>query len=171
MLFCPLFKQVYRNNPFSFQRRQYSIVSTMANYATESILTCLTSHKNDSNGRSYRSAMELIALILQTLRNSSTTSYALRKHAGTSTAQIKKYLELLMRIGFVETYITGDKVSYITSGTGLAFLKQYNVLWDMLQSAYHETNQLTLRRNNAIGLTYNRVLQPILKSPLQSARA
>jgi len=115
--------------------------------------------------------MELIALILRTVKNNSTTSYALRKHAGTSTAQIKKYLELLIRIGFIETHTTGDKVSYIINGTGLAFLRQYNVLWDMLQNAYYETNQLTSRKNNAIDLTYNRVLQPILKSPLQSARA
>ena len=143
----------------------------MANYATKSSLTCLMPHKNDSRARSYRSAMELIALILRTVKNNSTTSYALRKHAGTSTAQIKKYLELLIRMGFIETYSTGDKVSYIISGRGLAFLRQYNVLWDMLQNAYYETNQLTSRKNNAIDLTYNRVLQPILKSPLQSTRA
>jgi len=146
-----------------FNNKQYSMASNMENCTTEPSLTCLLLNKNYTGGRANRCAMELIALILKAVKNNSTTYYALRKYTGTSDAQLKKYLELLTGIGFLVTDIADDKILYMISGTGLAFLRQYDVLRNMMLDAYYETNRLTPRQKNTIDLTYNRVLQPILQ--------
>jgi len=88
--------------------------------------------------------MELIALILEAVKNNSATLYPLMKYTSTNYAQLKKYLELLIGIGFIEACVEDDKVLYGVSGRGLAFLRQYNALRDILLSAYYQNKPVDI---------------------------
>jgi len=101
----------------------------MANYPNGLNLLCVPLHKK------YRSHIELIALILEAVKNNNSTRYPLMKYTSNNYAQLKKYLELLTNIGFISAETKEGKISYRTNEKGTAFLRQYNILRDMLISA------------------------------------
>lgn len=101
----------------------------MANYR-ESDLICLSLQKK------YRSQMEIIALILEAAGSNGAGLYSLMKRTSINYAQLKKYLPSLTKIGFLEAEIREGKISFRVSERGFAFLRQYNILRDMLLSAY-----------------------------------
>lgn len=86
--------------------------------------------------KKYRSNIEIIALILEAVKDNGAARYSLMKQTGNNYSQLKKYLELLAKIGFIEVHIREGKVFYKASELGLEFLKQYNVLMDMIASAF-----------------------------------
>ena len=106
----------------------------METYATRPSFNCLPLHKNN------RSSIELLALILEAVKNNCATRYPLMKYTGINYAQLEKYLQLLIRIGFIKQDVKEYKVSYEASGNGLAFLRQYNVLRDMLLNACYRND-------------------------------
>jgi len=58
------------------------------------------------------------------------------RYTSNNYTQLKKYLDLLAKIGFIEVNIGQGKVLYRASEKGLAFLRQYNILRDMLIGVY-----------------------------------
>jgi predicted transcriptional regulator len=102
----------------------------MANYTKEFNLISL------SLNNKYRSHIEIIALILEALKCGDTGRYSLMKHTSVNYSQLKKYLKLLSKIGFIETDIREDSVFYRASELGVAYLRQYGILRDMLLGTY-----------------------------------
>lgn len=85
--------------------------------------------------KKYRSHLEIVGLILDVIKYNDVARYYLMKYTGINYSQLKKYLDLLGKIGFIDLSIKDGKILYKASGKGLAFLRQYNVLRDMLLSA------------------------------------
>ena len=79
-----------------------------------------------------RGHFEIIASMLEAVKNNDRALYTLMKHTGSNYAELKKYLESLAEIGFIEKDIKEDRVSYRASEKGLNFLRQYYVLLGML---------------------------------------
>ncbi|MEM3696357.1 MAG: winged helix-turn-helix domain-containing protein [Candidatus Bathyarchaeia archaeon] len=102
----------------------------MANYNKEFDLICLPLQKK------YRSQMEIIALILEAAGNNGAALYSLMKRTGINYAQLKKYLPSLTKIGFLDAEVREGKILFRVSERGFAFLRQFNILRDMLLSAY-----------------------------------
>lgn len=85
--------------------------------------------------KKYRSHFEIIALILDAVQNSSEDRYFVMKYAGLNYTQLKKYLETLAEIGLVIKHTREGRVLYRASEKGLAVLRQYYVLFEMLAGA------------------------------------
>ena len=80
----------------------------------------------------YRSSFEVIASILETIRDGGAGQYAIITRTGITHLQFKKYLESLTEIGFIETRIENGKTAYKANERGLNFLDQYYLLLEML---------------------------------------
>jgi len=87
-------------------------------------------------GNKYRSRIEIIGLILEAVKNNGANRYSLMKYTSINYAQLEKYLGALTELGFIETNLKDDQVSYRASEKGLAFLRQYYVLLGMLLSEH-----------------------------------
>lgn len=113
----------------------------MANYTLEhdSYDVSLRKKYNLSDlpfSKKYRSHFEIIASILDAARYSSGDRYFLMKRTSINYAQLKKYLESLAKIGFIEVQMRGSQIAYCATQKGLDFLRQYYVLLGMLMNAY-----------------------------------
>jgi predicted transcriptional regulator len=108
----------------------------MANYTKEYDLFCLPLDKK------YRSQMEIIALILEAARYDDANFYSIMKRTSINYKQLKRYLPSLIKVGFMEAEIKRDRISFRVSENGLAFLRQYNILRDMLLSVYTGNKQV-----------------------------
>lgn len=112
----------------------------MANYTKVSSLCLLPSHKKYSLSalplnKKYRSHLEIIALVIEAVKDECTSRFSIMKHANINCTQLKKYLQSLIEIGFVETDTREGLVAYRASEEGLGFLRQYYVLLGMLFNA------------------------------------
>jgi len=85
--------------------------------------------------KKYRGHFEIIALLLEAVKDNGATRFSIMTHAGINHNQLKKYLPSLTEIGFIETDKKEDQYLYRTSEKGLDFLRQYYVLLGMLLSA------------------------------------
>jgi predicted transcriptional regulator len=128
----------------------------MANHIRNFDLICLPLQKK------YRSQMEIIALILEAAGGSGAALYSLMKRTGINYAQLKKYLPSLTKIGFMEAEIREGKVSFRICEKGFAFLRQYNILRDMLLSAYICNEQINaVQEENNLPRVQQRVTIPL----------
>ncbi|MDH5788846.1 MAG: winged helix-turn-helix domain-containing protein, partial [Candidatus Bathyarchaeota archaeon] len=84
---------------------------------------------------------EIIASILEAARYNSEDRYSLMKRTGFNYAQLKKYLECLTKIDFIEKHIKERRISYKATAKGLDFLGQYYVLLGILLNAYTQNKQ------------------------------
>lgn len=98
-----------------------------------------------------RSCFEIIASMLEALKGRSLLQFSLMKHTNISYAQFKKYLKALSEIGLIETTEQEDRVVYTASEKGLAFLRQYYTLRDMLLSPHSEIPSIS----SVYGAAYN----------------
>jgi predicted transcriptional regulator len=98
----------------------------MANYPRELNSLCI------SLNNKYRSHIEIVALILDALRFNESGRYSLMKNTSVNYSQLNKYLKFLSKVGFIETIIRGNNVFYRTNESGIAYLRQYSILRDML---------------------------------------
>jgi predicted transcriptional regulator len=88
--------------------------------------------KNNWHKRN-RSRFEIIASMLEAVKNNNGASqYSLRKHMSSNFTEVKKYLESLTEMGFIETDIKEGRVLYRATEEGLNFLRQYCVLLEMM---------------------------------------
>ncbi|MEM2145051.1 MAG: winged helix-turn-helix domain-containing protein [Candidatus Jordarchaeaceae archaeon] len=94
-----------------------------------------------------RSCFEIIASILECVKERGLVQFSLMKRASVSYAQFRKYLNFLIEIGFICKEVDGGRVVYKTSDRGLAFLRQYYALQDMLfeNHMYREAINITYR--------------------------
>jgi len=86
--------------------------------------------------KKYRGNFEIIALLLEAVKDNGATRFSIMKHADTNYNQLKKYLRSLTEIGFIEMDKKEGQCLYRTSEKGLAFLRQYYVLLGMLLNAF-----------------------------------
>jgi len=96
--------------------------------------------------KKYRGHFEIIALLLEAVKDNGATRFSIMTHAGINYNQLKKYLHSLTEIGFIEIDKKEDQYLYRTSEKGLDFLRQYYVLLGMLLSA--------LARNKPASIVY-----------------
>lgn len=82
--------------------------------------------------KKYRSHFEIIALVLEAARDGGATRFPIMQHASINCKQLKKCLQTLTEIGFIERYRTENRCVYRTSEKGQDFLAQYHVLLSML---------------------------------------
>ena len=82
----------------------------------------------------YRSHFEIIALMLEAVNDKRASRFSIMKRAGINCKQLKKYLEPLTEMGFIEALMQDGRSLYKASEKGLDFLKQYYVLSGMLLS-------------------------------------
>jgi predicted transcriptional regulator len=142
--------------PNLFNADKYVKACVMANYNREFDLICLPLQKK------YRSQMEIVALILEAAGGSGAALYSLMKRTGINYAQLKKYLPSLTKIGFIEAEIREGKVSFRVSEKGFAFLRQYNILRDMLISAYMGNEQIkAIHEENNLSRVQQRITIPL----------
>jgi len=85
--------------------------------------------------------------MLDAIKDDRATRFSIMKRAGINCTQLKKYLQSLSEIGFIEMYIKDGRVLYGTSEKGLDFLRQYYVLLGMLLSLQ--------TRNGLTGVVYD----------------
>ena len=85
--------------------------------------------------KKYRSDFEIIARVLEAVKESDATRFYVMKRAGINCAQLKRYLESLTDIGLIEKSTKEGRMFYWTSEKGLGFLRQYYVLLSMLLGA------------------------------------
>jgi predicted transcriptional regulator len=113
----------------------------MASYAVEpdscdSPLRKKYDHCELPLSKKYRSHFEIAASILDAAKYDSRDRYFLMKRTSINYAQLKKYLESLAKIGFIEVQMRGGQMLYCSTQRGLEFLRQYYVLLGMLMNAY-----------------------------------
>jgi predicted transcriptional regulator len=114
--------------------------------------------------KKYRSIMEIIALMLEAARHDGATLYAIMKYTGINYAQLKKYLPSLVKMGFMEMEIKEGRISFKVSENGLAFLRQYNILRDMLLNAYAGNKQIgTVHEGTALSKAEQRAAMLLAK--------
>jgi predicted transcriptional regulator len=107
--------------------------------------------------KKYRSHFEITALVLEAARDDSATGFSIMTHASINCAQLKKYLQFLTEIGFINVGIKEGRVLYRASEKGLEFLKQYYILLEMLFSTYAQNKQTNMAHQAIIPNSTNRI--------------
>jgi predicted transcriptional regulator len=82
----------------------------------------------------YRSSFEIIALILEAACEGA-SRFVIMNRLNTNCFQLRRYLNYLIRVGFIDVEPNGKQILYKTSEKGLEFLKLYNALLKMLLDA------------------------------------
>ena len=103
----------------------------MRNYTRGPSLQCLAWRKKN------RSHFEIIASMLEALKDECTSKYSLMKHTGTNFVELKKYLESLTEMGLIEANTENGRILYKASDRGIDFLKHYYSLLGMMMSTTH----------------------------------
>jgi predicted transcriptional regulator len=86
--------------------------------------------------KKYRGHFEIIALLLESVKDNSATRFSIMRYTGTNYRQLEKYLDSLTEIGFVKIDIREDQCLYRATEEGLIFLRQYYVLLGIFLSAF-----------------------------------
>lgn len=132
----------------------------MEDFSKDLSLLCSTVDRKYAMGglplhKKYRGHFEIIALVLEAVKDDSVTRFSIMKQAGINCAQLKKYLKSLIDMGFVMMELDGERESYRASYEGLEFLRHYHVLLGML---------LNSRARGRVALAENRNgAQPVLQ--------
>jgi predicted transcriptional regulator len=138
----------------------------MANYTNIS-KPSLPSHKKYNSCRlplhkKYRSNFEIIGLVLEAVKDNGTTRFFIMKYANINCAQLKKYLQALIDIGFIQADMKEGRVAYRSTEKGVEFLRQYYVLLGMLLSAS--------TRNNPTSIVYEKEFDPFNRQQRSAAQ-
>lgn len=90
--------------------------------------------------KKYRGHFEIIALLLEAVRDNGATRFSIMTHANINYSQLKKYLNSLTEIGFIKIDVKEVRCFYRITKKGLDFLRQYYVLLGMLLNASARDN-------------------------------
>jgi predicted transcriptional regulator len=82
--------------------------------------------------KKYRSPFEIVASMLEVMKDQEMGRFSLMKHTTINTVQVRNYLESLVQMGFVRTEKRYSQILYRTTERGIEFLRQYHVLQGML---------------------------------------
>lgn len=100
-------------------------------------------------GKKYRSYFEIIALVVEAIRDAGQPKFSIMKHASINCGQADKFLSSLTSMGFVEQYTMSGRPMYRASERGLAFLRQYYVLLSMFLVSEDEARQPVIIYQNS----------------------
>jgi predicted transcriptional regulator len=89
-------------------------------------------------GKKYRSSFETIAFILEAA-STGASRFAIAHRLNTNYSHLRKYLDFLIKMGFINVEINEGQISYKTCEKGFEFLRLYHVLLRMFVS---ETRQV-----------------------------
>jgi len=137
----------------------------MSNYTRELNLCCFSSRKRNKISKSptlptkNRSYFEILGLMLETVKGNGAAKYSIQTRVGINNAQLKKYLGFLIERGFIEMRTQKGIVIYRITEEGLAFLRQFYVLFGILLSTYKTDQSALLMKQNVIYSTYNEIPQ------------
>lgn len=92
--------------------------------------------------KKYRGHFEIVALILEAIKNGGRSRFSIMKNTDINFVQLKKYLNSLVEIGLIYTFMEDGRALYRASEKGLAFLRQYHVLGEILLSPYVRAEQI-----------------------------
>jgi predicted transcriptional regulator len=95
-------------------------------------------------GKKYRSHFEIIALMVEAVKDEGRARFSIMKHASINCGQLNKFLGSLIEMGFIYEGVKDGRVVYRASERGLDFLRQYYVLLGMLLAAENGTRRPTL---------------------------
>lgn len=84
-------------------------------------------------GKKYRSSFETIALILE-VASAGASRYAIAHRLNTNYSHLRKYLDSLIKMGFINVEINEGQISYKTCEKGFEFLRLYYLLLKMFIS-------------------------------------
>jgi predicted transcriptional regulator len=91
-------------------------------------------------GKKYRSNFEIIALILEAIKDGGEGRFAIMKRVSVNCTQLDKFLSSLVETGFIQIHnMEGRRVVRATE-KGLSFLRQYYVLLGMLLTPTPQSN-------------------------------
>ena len=125
--------------------------ATMETYMDNHILPFSSMHKRGQEkyhtcgfplGKKYRSHFEIIALIVEAVKESEQAKFSIMKHASINCGQLNKFLGSLIEMGFIEQYTNHGRPTYRASIRGQSFLRQYYVLLSMLLTSEKAVRQL-----------------------------
>ncbi len=101
-------------------------------------------------GKKYRSHFEIIALMVEAVRDAGQPKFSIMQHASINCGQADKFLSSLISMGFIEQYIMSGRPMYRASERGLAFLRQYYVLLGMFLVSEDEARQPAIIHQNSL---------------------
>ena len=92
-------------------------------------------------GKKYRSHFEIIALMVEAMKDYGQAKFSIMKHASINCGQADKFLSSLTETGFIERYVMNGRPMYRANERGLIFLRQYYALLSMFLISENETKQ------------------------------
>jgi predicted transcriptional regulator len=118
----------------------------MEKYIVDRSLSCIPLQKRYRLcgfplGKKYRSHFEIIALMVEAVKDCGLAKFSIMKHASINCGQADKFLSSLTEMGFIEQYMMAGRSMYRASERGLSFLRQYYVLLSMFLISENETKQ------------------------------
>lgn len=94
-------------------------------------------------GKKYRSSFEIIALILE-VASTGASRFVIAHRLNTNYAHLRKYLDFLIKTGFINVEVNGGRISYKTCEKGFEFLRLYHILLRMFISEARQVNVICL---------------------------
>jgi predicted transcriptional regulator len=92
-------------------------------------------------GKKYRSHFEIVALIIEAVKDYEHGKFSIMKHASINCGQADKFLNSLTEMGFIERYVIDGRPVYRANERGVTFLRQYYELLSMFLTSENETKQ------------------------------
>jgi len=92
-------------------------------------------------GKKYRSHFEIVALMVEAVKDCGQPKFSIMKHASINCSQADKFLSSLTEMGFMERYVMAGRPMYRASERGVAYLRQYYVLLSMFLASENEIKQ------------------------------
>jgi predicted transcriptional regulator len=86
----------------------------------------------------YRDTFEILAMMIEAVkenRGNGAPRFSIMRNTSINSAQLKRYLNSLSEMGFIEVNNIGNKTVYKATDRGLDFLKQYNILQRIILGA------------------------------------
>jgi len=126
----------------------YYVAGNMENYIVDRNLSYLPLQKKYRLcglplGKKYRSHFEIIALIVEAVKDGCHGKFSVMRHASINCGQADKFLTSLVEMGFIDQHPLEGKPFYQASKRGMAFLRQYYVLLSMLLAVENGKRQPT----------------------------
>jgi predicted transcriptional regulator len=131
------------------------MVSHMEKYIVDRSFSCIPLQKRYRLcgfpfGKKYRSHFEIVALIVEAIKDCGQAKFSIIKHANINCGQADKFLSSLSQMGFIDQYAISGRPMYRASERGLAFLRQYYTLLSMFLVSGNDTKQPSIVYQQAL---------------------
>jgi predicted transcriptional regulator len=95
-------------------------------------------------GKKYRSHFEIIALMVEAVKEGGQAKFSIMKHANINCGQLNRFLNSLIDMGFIEQSTAEGRSAYRASARGQSFLRQYYVLLSLLMASDKDARHFPL---------------------------